>query len=128
MKAKVKTHLYRLAGAAGIAASLPAAKALAIDYNTDTTSTAVSTATGTGLAVGILVVIAVLAVIGLAFLIFWIFMLVDAFQRTNWRDDSQKTTWLVVLIVGFLIGLHWLAAIIYYFAELRARVISIALL
>ena len=47
-------------------------------------------------------------------------MLIDAFKRTNWKQESDKNTWLIVLIVGFVVGLGGLAAIIYYFAVKRA--------
>lgn len=59
-------------------------------------------------------------VIGFGSLIFWIFMLLDALKRTNWQDDSQRTTWLVVLIVSFVLGAWLISAIVYYFAVKRS--------
>ena len=60
------------------------------------------------------------SVVALALFIFWVVMLVDCLKRTNWKQESDKNLWLVVLIVGFLLGLSGIAAIVYYFAVKRA--------
>lgn len=62
---------------------------------------------------GIFILLIVL--LGLAAFIFWVVMLIDALQRTNWQDESQKTLWIVILAVSLFVGLHGLAAIVYYF-------------
>ncbi len=56
-----------------------------------------------------------IALLGLAAFILWVVMLIDALQRTNWQDESQKTLWIIILVVSLFVGLHGLAAIIYYF-------------
>lgn len=53
--------------------------------------------------------------IGLAFFIFWIIMLVDCVKR----QFEARNTWLAVLIVSLFLQLSWLAAILYYFMVKR---------
>lgn len=54
----------------------------------------------------------IIGAVSLIGLILWIWAMVDVFKR-EFANPSDKTTWLIVLIVGFVIGLAWLAAIIY---------------
>lgn len=63
----------------------------------------------------------ILAVVAVAIGLFvlWVVMLVDALQRKNWQDETQKNVWVVVLIVSFFAGFSWVAAIVYYFAVKR---------
>ncbi len=49
--------------------------------------------------------------IGILAFIFWILMLVDVINRKNWKDDSEKTLWLVLVLLVGAIG-----AVAYYFA------------
>lgn len=117
---QVRSNIYRVGTMIGLMATLPVGKVLAEDTGLSTTSydgatTATSSAAATGIIASFGVFILIIAAISIAFFIWWIFMLVDAFKRTNWNDESQKTTWLVILIVGFLIGFGWLATILYYF-------------
>ena len=113
-----------LAGSA--MAFLPLAAKAADDMNaTDmgnmsTTATATSTAAAGALFGGLAIVWLVLVVVGIAFLVFWILMLVDCLKRTNWKQESDKNLWLIILIVGFVVGLSWLAAVVYYFAIKRS--------
>jgi hypothetical protein len=58
------------------------------------------------------IVVILLSVVGL---ILWIWAIIDVSKR-QFANPSDKTTWLIVLIVGFVIGLSWLAAIIYLVA------------
>ncbi|MDD3773885.1 MAG: hypothetical protein PHW50_01205 [Patescibacteria group bacterium] len=53
--------------------------------------------------------------VGLAFLIWWIVLLIDCVNR----DFPDKNTWLIVLIVGFLLGFTWLVDLLYYFIVIR---------
>lgn len=66
----------------------------------------------------ILFVLAV-AAIALGLFVLWVVMLVDALQRKNWQDETQKNVWVIVLIVSFFAGFSWVAAIVYYFAVKR---------
>ncbi len=113
---KYKNTLIRSLSAS-TAASMLAGKALAQDYSTDT---GVSNAAAAGIFGGFMIFFLIIAAIAIITLIFWIFMLIDAFKRTNWKDDNQKTTWLVVLIVSFVIGFHFIGALVYYFAVYRS--------
>lgn len=85
------------------------------DYSYDTE---ISDGAAAALGIGMMVVIGISVLIGLAFLIFWIMMLVDLSKR----DFEQKSTWMIMLIVSFFLGLHWLAAIVYYFMIKRKNV------
>lgn len=113
--------LTKIAIASGALASLAPVAALAqdYDYSYSTTSTADSAAAG-GIVAGLMIFYIIFLIIALILFVFWIFMLIDAFKRTNWKQESDKNTWLIVLIVGFVLGLGGLAAIIYYFAVKRA--------
>lgn len=114
--------LTKIAVASGALASLAPVAALAqdYDYSYSTTTTAADSAAAGGILAGLMVFYIIALIIGLILFIFWIIMLIDAFKRTNWKQESDKNTWLIVLIVGFVIGLGGLAAIIYYFAVKRA--------
>jgi hypothetical protein len=90
------------------------------DYTvTSTADTAAATAAGGAFLGGLLIFWLVFAVIGLALFIFWIFMLIDCIKRTNWKQESDKNLWLILLIVGLVIGVGPIAAIVYYFAVKR---------
>ena len=89
------------------------------DVVTTTTTSATDTAAAGAVVGGFLILWLVFVVIGLALFIFWIFMLVDCIKRTNWKQESDKNLWLIVLIVGLVIGLGPIAAIVYYFAVKR---------
>lgn len=52
--------------------------------------------------------------IGLLFLAFNIWMLVDVLKRTE-VELPNKTTWMVLLIVGLVFGFGGLVALFYYF-------------
>jgi hypothetical protein len=58
-----------------------------------------------------LMVMAVFGLLALAFFVFWVMMLVDCAKR-EWPD---KNLWLIILIVTFFVGFHWLSALLYYF-------------
>jgi TctA family transporter len=49
--------------------------------------------------------------LAIASLVFWIFMLVDVVQRTNWENEQDKTTWVLIVVLAGIIG-----ALIYYFS------------
>lgn len=54
----------------------------------------------------------------LAFLVFWILMLVDAVQRpeNDYKKiaNGDKNTWIAILVASVFLGMHWLSAILYY--------------
>lgn len=85
------------------------------DYDTAVKGTKAATAVAGGLIFVWVVIAIVFGVIGLFFLIWWILMLVDCSKR----DFKDKSTWLIILIVSFFIGLHWLSTLIYYFMVKR---------
>ncbi len=79
----------------------------------------VSDTAAVGILAGLGGFILVLVLLGLASFIFWLVMLIDAFQRNNWQDDSQKNLWLILLIVSFLVGFNFVVAVVYYFVVRR---------
>ncbi|MSR68539.1 hypothetical protein EXS66_02020 [Candidatus Saccharibacteria bacterium] len=60
------------------------------------------------------VIWAITMIAGLALFVFWVMMLIDLFKRTNWKQESDKTLWIVLLLV-----LGWIGAAAYYFAVKR---------
>jgi hypothetical protein len=65
-----------------------------------------------GIWVFIWIVIVIASLLGL---ILWIWAIIDVSKR-QFQNPSDKTTWLIVLIVGFVVGLSLIAAIIYLIA------------
>ena len=118
MKRSLTTKLGAFSGIALSLAPL-AAKAAEYDYDYSTTTSSSDAAAGAAFAGVFLIFWLVFLAVALGFFIFWIFMLIDAFKRTNWTDDNQKNMWIIVLIVGFVVGLSGIAAIVYYFAVKR---------
>ncbi len=86
----------------------PAAMAHADDYDTATTA-------GAGWAVFWLIFGLGIIAVWMALFVFWIVMLVDALQRKNWKDESQKNLWIILLIVSFFFSASGIVAIVYYF-------------
>lgn len=64
-----------------------------------------------------------LLIFTVATMIFWVITLVDCFQRENSQfpnaTENTKTVWIVILLVSWLAGLYWIAAILYYFLVQR---------
>lgn len=60
-----------------------------------------------------------LAVFGIATFAFWIWMMVDVFQRQEYEfpnsSGNSKTVWLVIMFASWLLSAYWIAAIVYYF-------------
>ncbi len=84
------------------------------DYYYDDYSTG-SDAVAAGLGIGMIIFAIIAGLIGLAFLILWIVMLVDCVKR----EFEQRNTWLIILIASFFLNLTWLSAILYYFMVKR---------
>lgn len=99
-----------IALAAGIAAALSAAPAFA-QYEED--------AAGAAVGMGILACYGIVILLALAFFVWWIIMVIDVFKRQEYEfpgsTGSSKTLWIVVLLVGWALGFHWLVAPLYYF-------------
>lgn len=119
MKRSLTTKLAAISAAALSLAPL-AARAAEYDYDYTTTTSSGDAAAGAAIGGVFLVFMLVFIALAFALFIFWIFMLIDAFKRTNWKDDNQKNMWIIILIVGFVVGFSGIAAIVYYFAVKRS--------
>ncbi|MBA3678754.1 PLDc N-terminal domain-containing protein [Candidatus Saccharibacteria bacterium] len=111
MKRSTLTKLSVLTGSLAVFAPIAAhAATYTSDYSADTAST------GAAAGVGIFLIIWMLfwLAISIFFLVFWILMLMDVVKRTNWKQESDKTLWLILVIL-----LGGLGAVIYYFAVKR---------
>lgn len=85
------------------------------DYNYDYTTSELTEAQAGGILAGLgalLFVFVALAVIGF---IFWLVMLIHALQN----DIPDKNTWIIVLVVSFIVGLPLVGALVYYFMVKR---------
>lgn len=110
------TKTLTRAGALGAAMALAPLSAMAADYSYDysTASTSSSAAAG-GIGVVAIILFVILYIALIAFsLTIWIWMLIDAAKRTNWKQESDKTLWIILIVL-----LGALGAIIYYFAVKR---------
>ncbi|MBU2595441.1 PLDc N-terminal domain-containing protein [Patescibacteria group bacterium] len=65
----------------------------------------------------------VLVIAALLGLILWIWAIIDVSKR-EFANPQDKTTWLIVLIVGFVVGLSLIAAIIYLAAGRKKGTMS----
>lgn len=109
--------LAKYGAVAGAIASMAPLAARAQDMMETTTDSATSTAGAAavgGLAIVMVVIWFALVILGIFLFIFWIFMIVDVFKRTNWKQENDKTLWIILVIV-----LGYLGAIVYYFAVKR---------
>lgn len=118
---KKLTKYGALAGVAMALAPLAARAEEAADIGSTTdmgsaasTATTASTAAAGGILAGVFVIWGIMVVVGIFLFVFWILMLVDVFKRTNWKQESDKTLWIILVII-----LGYLGAIIYYFAVKR---------
>jgi len=59
----------------------------------------------------------IFVLISLVFFIWWIVLLIDLSKR----DFPEKNTWLIVMIIGFLVGFVWLADLLYYFMVVKKQ-------
>ena len=76
-------------------------------------------ASGAGLFLGGMAIFwAILAIVGLVFLIWWIVLIIDLANR----EFKDKTIWLIVMIAGLILGFVWLVDIIYYFTIVKKGV------
>ena len=82
--------------------------------NSDEASAAAGVAAA-GIFGGFILIWIIVGLIGLAFFIWWIVLIIDCINR----DFPERTTWLVVLIVGLVFGFVWLVDILYYFLIIK---------
>lgn len=65
----------------------------------------------------------IMVAIGAAFLVLWIMMLISAIKLSEETfkkiGSGEKTLWLVLLIVSFVLGFYWVTSVIYYFVVYR---------
>ena len=79
---------------------------------------AAGTAAGAAILGGFVIFWIIFGLVTLVFFIWWIVLLVDLTKR----DFPQKTTYLVLMILGFFFGFVWLMDLIYYFAIVKNNV------
>lgn len=100
---------------------LPVLLAETVDYTIPSDAAVDAAAGGVLAAMGGMLVFFVL--IGLAFFVFWLLMLINAIKLDeatfNTIGSGERTLWLIVLGVSFFIGFAWLAALVYYFVIYR---------
>lgn len=115
MKKSIKTLTQ--AGALGGVMALAPVAALAAEYNSydyPTTTTTSSAAAG-GATAAVVIIFVLLYIAFIAFCLgIWIWMLVDVIKRDNWKQESDKTLWILIVALLGAIG-----AVIYYFAVKR---------
>ena len=93
---------------------------LALIAQTDYSSDAAAAAAATGVFGGLLlfwtIFWIVFGIVYLAFLIWWIILIIDLAKR----DFPEKNTWLIIMIVGVVIpAFMWLADLLYYFMVVK---------
>ena len=57
--------------------------------------------------------------IGLILIVMNIWMLIDVLKRTE-SELPNKTTWMILLIIGLLVGFGWIPALIYFFGPRKS--------
>ena len=79
---------------------------------------AAAVATGAGaLAIGWIIFWLIFGAISLIFFIWWIVLIIDLTKR----QFPEKNTWLIIMIVGLVIGLVWLVDLLYYFMVVKKQ-------
>jgi hypothetical protein len=84
-------------------------------YAQSAATAAAAAKTGLALGAGFLAFIWIYSLICLAFFVWWIILIIDLSKR----DFPEKTTWMIILIVGLVIGLVWLVDLLYYFMVVK---------
>ncbi len=78
---------------------------------------AAGTAAGAAILGGFVIFWIIFGLVTLVFFIWWIVLLIDLSKR----DFPEKSTWMIVLILGFLLGFVWLADLLYYFMVVKKQ-------
>lgn len=103
-----------VASAVGLAVMAVASPAFAQYSSSDG-----SDAAGGAAAVFFLFCWGIIILFAIALFAFWVWMLVDLFQRQEYEfpnsNGSSKTTWIIIMLVSWVFSMYWLAALIYYF-------------
>ncbi len=81
------------------------------DYSGD----AAAGAAGAAFLGGFVILWIIIGLLFLAFFIWWIFLLIDCINR----DFPEKSTWLIILIVGLIFSFVWLVDLLYYFMVVK---------
>ncbi len=106
----MKRRIFMIALASGLAMLGVATPAFAADG---------SDAAGSAVAGLIFFCWGIFFLILFALFVFWIIMVIDAVKREEYEypnsTGSTKTVWLLVLIIGWFVGFHWIVAPVYYF-------------
>ncbi len=90
--------------------------AQATDDFSNTVTTTGDTAAATGIIAGMGIFFLVFLVIGLALWVFNLWMAIDCATRKEADfPNNNKNMWLILLIVGLLIGFGWIVALVYFF-------------
>ena len=91
-----------------------AAPAFAADYGSSA-----GDAAGAGVGFFVICCYGLALLIALALFALWIWMLIDNFGRQEYEfpnsSGNSKNTWLIINLVGFLLGFSGIVAIVYYF-------------
>ncbi len=77
---------------------------------------ATNSAAATGILAGVGIFILVLLIIGIILLAFNIWMIIDcAARKDSDFPSNNKSTWLILLIVGLLFSFGWIVGLVYFF-------------
>lgn len=76
---------------------------------------AVAGTAAAGLGVGLIIFWIIAVIVGLVFLVWWIVLLVDLTKR----EFPQKSTWMILMILGLVFGFVLIIDLIYYFAVVK---------
>jgi len=71
------------------------------------------------LGVGFYIIACCMGLIGLLFVVFNIWMIIDVLKRTE-VELPNKTMWMVLLIVGLLMSFGWIPSLIYFFGPRKS--------
>jgi len=86
------------------------------DSSVDITTTGDTAAAG-GILAGLGIFMFVMIIVGILFLVFNIWMLIDCAGRKETDfPNNNKNMWLILLIVGLIFSFGWIVALIYYFS------------
>ena len=107
--------ILKYSAVSGALASLLPVVAHAATDSYETTADAAPVAAASGVAALVFFIVwGFFAIASLALFVFWIIMLIDVLKRTNWKQESDKTLWILLVLLLYPIG-----ALVYYFAVKR---------